>query len=131
MCSRYKCFKRMCRFMATCSVATLDTKFHPTIKTFHNCIVVCCSVSHQYTSDIDECALRISGCNQICNNSIGSYVCSCYLGYQISSNNKTCTGKQIWQLQVLTMVLREKDHVHVLCHKCAKWCILSYHKDNV
>ena len=44
-------------------------------------------------TDIDECALGISGCNQICTNTNGSYVCSCYLGYQISSNNKICVGK--------------------------------------
>ena len=44
--------------------------------------------------DIDECALGISGCNQICNNNIGSYICSCYHGYQISSNSRTCTGKK-------------------------------------
>ena len=46
-------------------------------------------------TDIDECALGISGCNQICTNTIGSYVCSCYFGYQIYSHNKTCIGKQI------------------------------------
>ena len=44
-------------------------------------------------SDIDECALGISGCNQICTNTNGSYTCSCYLGYQISSNNRTCSGE--------------------------------------
>ncbi|KAL5481924.1 hypothetical protein EMCRGX_G022199 [Ephydatia muelleri] len=40
--------------------------------------------------DINECTLGVSGCNQICTNTIGSYICSCNLGYQISSNNRTC-----------------------------------------
>ena len=45
-------------------------------------------------TDVDECALGISGCNQICTNTIGSYVCSCYHGYQTLSDNSTCVGKQ-------------------------------------
>ena len=45
------------------------------------------------STDLDECAQGISGCNQICTNTIGSYVCSCYYGYQIAQNNRTCTGK--------------------------------------
>ena len=46
--------------------------------------------------DINECAEHSSGCNQLCTNTIGSRTCSCYTGYQLSSNNRTCTGKGYW-----------------------------------
>ena len=44
-------------------------------------------------ADIDECARNISGCNQDCTNTIGSYFCSCYPGYDIQNDNRTCVGK--------------------------------------
>ena len=45
--------------------------------------------------DIDECALNISGCNQNCTNTNGSYFCSCYPGYEIENDNTTCIGKHL------------------------------------
>ena len=53
-------------------------------------VTIYCEIPH---IDINECTLGISGCNQNCINTIGSYVCSCYLGYQIISDNRTCMGK--------------------------------------
>ena len=46
-------------------------------------------------ADIDECAHNISGCNQNCTNTIGSYFCSCYPGYDIQNDNRTCVGKDL------------------------------------
>ena len=43
--------------------------------------------------DINEC-VGLSGCAHICTNTNGSYECSCYSGYQISSNSRTCVGKK-------------------------------------
>ena len=43
--------------------------------------------------DIDECALNISGCNQNCTNTNGCYFCSCYIGFKILTDNRTCIGK--------------------------------------
>ena len=43
-------------------------------------------------SDIDECTLGINGCNQNCVNTDGSYLCSCFAGYHLMSNQKTCVG---------------------------------------
>ena len=43
-------------------------------------------------SDIDECAAVTSGCNQICTNTIGSYTCSCYPGYDLI-NGTICQGE--------------------------------------
>ena len=48
-----------------------------------------------FLPDIDECALNISGCNQNCTNTIGSYFCSCYPGYKLDKDDKTCIGKHL------------------------------------
>ena len=45
--------------------------------------------------DIDECTRNISGCNQNCTNTNGSYFCSCDPGYEIENDNKTCIGKYL------------------------------------
>ena len=45
-----------------------------------------------YFTDIDECALNTDGCAQICNNTIGSYHCSCRTGYRLASNGHMCQG---------------------------------------
>ena len=34
--------------------------------------------------DIDECAEGTDGCDQVCTNRIGSYNCSCSIGYRIA-----------------------------------------------
>ncbi|KAK2152978.1 hypothetical protein NP493_2378g00005 [Ridgeia piscesae] len=39
---------------------------------------------------IDECVEGTSGCEQVCENTIGSYVCSCVDGYKLNVNNETC-----------------------------------------
>jgi len=44
-------------------------------------------------SDIDECATSNGGCEQICNNTIGSFYCSCDTGYQLDVNGLNCTGE--------------------------------------
>ena len=46
---------------------------------------------HSYLLDIDECSEGVSGCSQICVNTIGSYTCSCQNGYKLSNDNHTCT----------------------------------------
>ena len=42
--------------------------------------------------DINECSERFSSCNQWCVNTIGSYDCDCYTGFDLKSDNKTCLG---------------------------------------
>ena len=44
-------------------------------------------------TDIDECSEGISGCSQLCINTIGSYSCGCLNGYHLGSDNHTCLGK--------------------------------------
>ncbi|XP_060089731.1 growth arrest-specific protein 6 [Heteronotia binoei] len=40
--------------------------------------------------DVDECFEKNGGCKQICLNKRGSYRCSCYSGYALQKDNKTC-----------------------------------------
>lgn len=40
--------------------------------------------------DVDECEKNNGGCDQICNNTAGSFHCSCKIGYALQSDNKTC-----------------------------------------
>ena len=52
---------------------------------------------HFHSLDVDECSSgHAHGCNQVCTNTPGSYLCSCYnCSYQISNDGKTCTGTEL------------------------------------
>ena len=99
---------------AMCAVATLDTlsllmaehvwvrryavsAWHLILKSKHYRAIYYIHnfLQHNYIIDINECSLGTSGCNQYCTNTIGSYVCSCYLGYSISFDGRTCVGKKM------------------------------------
>ena len=41
--------------------------------------------------DIDECELMTAGCEQLCENRPGSFICTCIYGYQLQTDGKTCT----------------------------------------
>ena len=43
--------------------------------------------------DIDECADGNGGCDQICTNNNGSFMCSCGTGYILTADNLGCDGK--------------------------------------
>ena len=45
-----------------------------------------------FNSDIDECLEGLDGCDQRCANTAGSYFCTCTDGYELESDNHTCTG---------------------------------------
>lgn len=59
-------------------------------------------------SDIDECANKsLHLCNQICENTLGSYKCSCEKGFEISRDGYTCEGMKAvcyFNLAVLTLI---------------------------
>ena len=44
------------------------------------------------TLDIDECTENTDGCGEICINTVGSFMCDCRTGHQLSTNNRTCQG---------------------------------------
>ena len=58
--------------------------------------------------DIDECAEDSSGCTQICNNTPGSYYCTCFIGFSLDDDKHTCNGE-------LTIAVRTVVHDTILC----------------
>ena len=46
-----------------------------------------------HITDIDECATNNGNCGQTCNNTIGSYSCSCVAGYLLNADSRSCSGK--------------------------------------
>ena len=59
--------------------------------------------------DIDECSnYTLHGCNQKCTNLPcleGRYSCSCYNGYSLMEDNRTCTGKVDVNLKKTILVI--------------------------
>ena len=45
-------------------------------------------------SDIDECEQGSDGCDHNCTNTVGRYYCTCMDGYELESDNYTCTGDE-------------------------------------
>ena len=49
--------------------------------------------SGNYLSDENECLEQNGGCDQDCDNKVGSYTCSCPVdGYMLSDDNHNCNG---------------------------------------
>ena len=44
-------------------------------------------------TDINECDAD-GACNQNCNDTEGSFVCSCFIGYSLGSDGRTCNGEE-------------------------------------
>ena len=48
-----------------------------------------------WSIDRDECALANGGCQHTCENSVGSFSCSCNDGYKLNSDGLTCSGNTL------------------------------------
>ena len=44
------------------------------------------------SSDYNECTNSNGGCNQTCNNTVGSFFCSCGDGYRLDDDMTSCNG---------------------------------------
>ena len=42
--------------------------------------------------DINECAIDNGDCSQDCTNTLGSYFCSCSVGYSLDIDAHNCSG---------------------------------------
>ena len=51
--------------------------------------------------DIDECGVSNGGCQYECINERGSFSCRCPVGFQLSSNGKSCNGEWVFKPNVL------------------------------
>ena len=45
--------------------------------------------------DVNECNESNGGCSHICNNTEGSFECSCSDGYELDSDGATCLGTDV------------------------------------
>ena len=79
-------------------------------------------------SDIDECTEETSGCDQICRNEIGSYLCSCESGYRLRNDSHGCTGiwdtlHGYWLLYPLNFSHLDIDECAEGIHSCTQICM--------
>ena len=44
--------------------------------------------------DINECNSNNAGCDHTCENTDGTYVCSCKAGYELNNDQHSCEGKE-------------------------------------
>ncbi|PIK39832.1 putative fibrillin-1 [Apostichopus japonicus] len=62
--------------------------FSVTFPTFHSRLTITSIIDHS-TVDADECAAKPEPCEQICDNILGGYACSCRKGYSLSLDDST------------------------------------------
>ena len=43
----------------------------------------------------NDCAANPNACEHICHTHNDSYYCTCYSGYRLASNDRTCDGKPL------------------------------------
>ena len=48
-------------------------------------------ISTIFCADVDECA-GTHGCQQVCINTDGGFRCDCDSGFELNSDNNTCSG---------------------------------------
>lgn len=60
----------------------------------YTCVYACLHVF--LIVDIDECDFNNGGCDQLCLNGNGTFVCDCRDGYSLHGNHYTCIGKYIY-----------------------------------
>ena len=51
------------------------------------------SIPRSLPADINECSTGVSGCQQTCTNTEGSFLCGCNSGFNLNSNGRTCSGE--------------------------------------
>ena len=74
---------------------------------------------HNY-ADINECEENIAGCNQYCNNTEGSFFCSCFEGFILRNDSLTCVGMYIYKSSLILLLK--------LSNACNYDCFLDYNE---
>ena len=52
-----------------------------------------CQTNLSFDADINECNVDNGGCSDVCENSIGSFQCSCFSGFELQENLRNCSGE--------------------------------------
>ena len=73
-------------------------------------------VMFSFSSDIDECAMNSTVCDQICVNTFGSYMCSCRSGFRLNNISNQCEGNATqYNLYVVTMYQFHRTYLPCAC----------------
>ena len=51
------------------------------------------SSNHNLDLDVNECETLNGGCDHQCNNTAGSFICTCRKGFFLDGNGTACIGK--------------------------------------
>ena len=70
-------------------------------------------IYYYYYVDINECSTNKGGCQHNCHNTAGSYYCTCYSGWELSSDGKTCTGRDN------KIIINRITHIPVDINECS------------
>ena len=62
-------------------------------------LLLLCIADNTFLPDVDECALDIDGCDQGCNNTVGSFNCTCMEGYVLNEDGFSCDGKETMKVR--------------------------------
>lgn len=49
--------------------------------------------SATFIKELDECETQVHGCQHDCINTLGGYQCTCYIGFELHSDKKSCEGE--------------------------------------
>ena len=63
-----------------------------------------CLSKQSHNADINECSSTNGGCNHVCTNTIGTFLCSCNSGYELESDQRTCVGEWIKGRKILLWI---------------------------
>jgi len=67
-----------------------------------------CTHGSNLIVDINECQIDNGGCAQACDNTNGSYQCSCPEGYELTSDGHNCTGMWCYDFHYIDRYKRSK-----------------------
>ncbi|VDO36615.1 unnamed protein product, partial [Brugia timori] len=82
-CQRASCTPELCHNGGTCQPSTSDKS-----EEICRCLPGFQGARCQY--DINECLVENGGCPHDCVNTIGTFYCRCFAGYQLDSDHKKC-----------------------------------------
>ncbi|VDP07028.1 unnamed protein product [Soboliphyme baturini] len=85
-------------------------------------LAVCRLLSYE-----NECAVRNGNCVQICVNTVGSYRCACYPGFQLAPNKQDCSAVPQNSVHFPLLNMNECEENNGMCHHLCINTIGSYY----
>ena len=76
--------------------------------------------------DIDECLIDNGRCAHTCDNTDGSYQCSCWDGYELTSDGHNCTGIMvcIFSINYIMQLLYKGGPYTCTCTSAVAKCLI-------